>query len=109
LPHHKDREPHEEQRRTYWIDWKPAAIDAASLLHREDKLGAQLVRDQPGPYLLQAAIAACHARAESAADTDWAHIAALYGGMHPHTRTGIRPSQPWADDQPASAECTREL
>lgn len=31
-----------------------------------------------GPYTVQAAIAACHARAARAADTDWAHIAALY-------------------------------
>ena len=31
-----------------------------------------------GPYALQAAIAACHARADSAAATDWARIAALY-------------------------------
>jgi RNA polymerase sigma factor (sigma-70 family) len=31
-----------------------------------------------GPYALQAAIAACHARAASAADTDWRRIAALY-------------------------------
>jgi RNA polymerase sigma factor (sigma-70 family) len=31
-----------------------------------------------GPYLLQAAIAACHARATKAPDTDWARIAALY-------------------------------
>jgi predicted RNA polymerase sigma factor len=30
------------------------------------------------PYTLQAAIAACHARAVRAEDTDWAHIAALY-------------------------------
>jgi RNA polymerase sigma factor (sigma-70 family) len=32
----------------------------------------------PGPYVLQAAIAACHAIARAAADTDWARIAALY-------------------------------
>ena len=32
----------------------------------------------PGPYALQAAIAACHARAATAADTDWRTIAALY-------------------------------
>jgi len=32
----------------------------------------------PGPYVLQAAIAACHARARRAADTDWPRIAALY-------------------------------
>ena len=31
-----------------------------------------------GPYALQAAIAACHARARTAEDTDWARIAALY-------------------------------
>ncbi len=31
-----------------------------------------------GPYALQAAIAACHARAQSAQDTDWPRIAALY-------------------------------
>jgi RNA polymerase sigma factor (sigma-70 family) len=31
-----------------------------------------------GPYVLQAAIAACHARATSTADTDWDRIAALY-------------------------------
>jgi RNA polymerase sigma factor (sigma-70 family) len=31
-----------------------------------------------GPYALQAALAACHARARSAADTDWPRIAALY-------------------------------
>jgi RNA polymerase sigma factor (sigma-70 family) len=32
----------------------------------------------PGPYLLQAAIAACHARATDPDDTDWARIAGLY-------------------------------
>ncbi len=31
-----------------------------------------------GPYVLQAALAACHARARQAADTDWPRIAALY-------------------------------
>jgi RNA polymerase sigma factor (sigma-70 family) len=31
-----------------------------------------------GPYMLQAALAACHARARRAADTDWPRIAALY-------------------------------
>ncbi|GGY31881.1 RNA polymerase sigma factor [Pseudoduganella albidiflava] len=34
-----------------------------------------------GPYGLQAAIAACHARARKAADTDWERIAALYDGL----------------------------
>jgi RNA polymerase sigma-70 factor (ECF subfamily) len=43
-------------------------------LARAEQLGS--VR---GPYTLQAAIAACHARATKAEDTDWARIAALYG------------------------------
>ncbi|HTP99358.1 MAG TPA: RNA polymerase sigma factor [Casimicrobiaceae bacterium] len=34
-----------------------------------------------GPYALQAAIAACHARAIAAADTDWPRIAALYDAL----------------------------
>ena len=34
-----------------------------------------------GPYALQAAIAACHARAREAEDTDWARIAALYDAL----------------------------
>jgi RNA polymerase sigma-70 factor (ECF subfamily) len=37
-----------------------------------------LRRRQIGPYQLQAAIAACHARAVSTADTDWPRIAGLY-------------------------------
>jgi RNA polymerase sigma factor (sigma-70 family) len=37
--------------------------------------------EQLGPYLLQAAIAGCHARARSAADTDWARIAVLYEAL----------------------------
>ncbi|HKA24993.1 MAG TPA: sigma-70 family RNA polymerase sigma factor [Candidatus Eisenbacteria bacterium] len=39
---------------------------------------AQALTDRLGPYALQAAIAACHARARVAADTDWPRIAALY-------------------------------
>ena len=34
-----------------------------------------------GPYALQAAIAACHARARTAAETDWSRIAALYDAL----------------------------
>ena len=34
-----------------------------------------------GPYALQAAIAGCHARARTAADTDWPRIVALYDGL----------------------------
>jgi RNA polymerase sigma factor (sigma-70 family) len=45
-------------------------------LERSEQLGAS-----PGPYALQAAIAACHARARAAADTDWRRIAALYAEL----------------------------
>jgi RNA polymerase sigma factor (sigma-70 family) len=41
-------------------------------------LRAQDLGQPAGPYLLQAAIAACHARARSAGETDWEQIAALY-------------------------------
>ncbi len=37
--------------------------------------------DALGPYTLQAAIAACHARAGTAAETDWARIAGLYDAL----------------------------
>jgi RNA polymerase sigma factor (sigma-70 family) len=42
---------------------------------------ADLLTTTPGPYQLQAAIAACHARAQRAKDTDWSRIAALYGEL----------------------------
>ena len=42
---------------------------------------AQELGGSPGPYRLQAAIAACHARAHAAPDTDWAAIAAIYGQL----------------------------
>src|SRR6266536_2285998 len=42
-------------------------------LERAEALGGAI-----GPYALQAAIAACHARARTAAETDWARIKALY-------------------------------
>jgi len=42
---------------------------------------AQALRGALGPYAVQAAIAACHARAPTAADTDWARIVALYDAL----------------------------
>jgi RNA polymerase sigma factor (sigma-70 family) len=45
-------------------------------LERAESLGGAL-----GPYALQAAIAACHARAHAAKDTDWKRIAALYDAL----------------------------
>jgi RNA polymerase sigma factor (sigma-70 family) len=57
--------------------WDPLHISRGlAALERAQKLGGAL-----GPYALQAAIAACHARARSAADTDWARIAALYDAL----------------------------
>ena len=45
-------------------------------LERAEELGGSL-----GPYALQAAIAACHARAQVYEDTDWTRIAALYDAL----------------------------
>jgi len=45
-------------------------------LERAERLGGAL-----GPYALQAAIAACHARATTAAETDWSRIVALYDAV----------------------------
>jgi RNA polymerase sigma factor (sigma-70 family) len=42
---------------------------------------AESMADGPGPYTLQAAIAACHARARSPEETDWRRIAELYGEL----------------------------
>ena len=42
---------------------------------------AEALSDTHGPYTLQAAIAACHARARAPQDTDWARIADLYGEL----------------------------
>ena len=45
-------------------------------LDRAEKLGGTA-----GPYALQAAIAACHARAKTSSETDWPRIAALYDAL----------------------------
>ncbi len=45
-------------------------------LHRSSAWG-----DDAGPYVLQAAIAACHARAAGADETDWVRIAGLYSRL----------------------------
>ena len=44
-------------------------------------LSEQLAEGAYGPYSAQAEIAACHARARTASETDWARIAALYEGL----------------------------
>jgi RNA polymerase sigma-70 factor (ECF subfamily) len=68
----------DEQDRTLWDAGEIA--EAAMLLH------AALRLRRPGPFQVQAAIAACHTQARDAAGTDWVEIAALYeqlAGMAP--------------------------
>jgi RNA polymerase sigma-70 factor, ECF subfamily len=63
----------EDQDRSLWdrdqIERAVALLDRAIALRR------------PGPYQVQAAIAALHAEAERAGDTDWPQIAMLYSGL----------------------------
>jgi RNA polymerase sigma-70 factor, ECF subfamily len=66
--------PLEEQDRTRW--------DADAIAEATGVLEAALRRGEPGPYQVQAAIAACHCVAAEAADTDWAEIAQLYERLH---------------------------
>ncbi|KAB1988885.1 RNA polymerase sigma factor [Streptomyces triticiradicis] len=63
----------EDQDRTAWDTSK--ADEGAALLE------TALRRGRPGPYQIQAAIAACHTTAATAEETDWADIAALYGEL----------------------------
>jgi len=57
--------------------WDAASIERGlAALARAEALGGG-----GGPYALQAAIAACHARAPRAEDTDWARIASLYAEL----------------------------
>jgi RNA polymerase sigma factor (sigma-70 family) len=63
-----------DQDRARW-DWVLVGRGLAAL-ERAEAMGVAL-----GPYALQAAIAACHARARTADATDWARIAALYDAL----------------------------
>ena len=73
--------PLEEQDRSTWdreeIRVGTALLDAAVALRR------------PGPYQIQAAIAALHANAATPADTDWPQIAGLYGALVRHTPSAV--------------------
>ncbi|GAA3397576.1 sigma-70 family RNA polymerase sigma factor [Cryptosporangium minutisporangium] len=79
--------PLEEQDRSRW--------DAAAIAEAETLLDAALRRSRsgslarPGPYQVQAAIAACHATAPTAADTDWRQIAVLYGTLREVTPSPV--------------------
>jgi RNA polymerase sigma factor (sigma-70 family) len=65
--------------------WDRLQIDRglAALAHAESLGG------QRGPYTLQAAIVACHARARTAGETDWSRIAALYGELADLTPSAV--------------------
>jgi RNA polymerase sigma factor (sigma-70 family) len=63
-----------DQDRTRW-DWSMVRRGLDGLSR------AMVLTPAPGPYLLQAMIAACHARAVTAADTDWIAIAAYYQAL----------------------------
>jgi RNA polymerase sigma-70 factor, ECF subfamily len=65
-----DLVPLEEQDRSTW--------DRARIQDGLSILDSALRRQQPGIYQVQAAIAACHASAARAEDTDWVQIALLY-------------------------------
>ncbi|HSZ38201.1 MAG TPA: RNA polymerase sigma factor [Acidimicrobiales bacterium] len=71
----------EDQDRSLWkapmIEEASSALDAALRLRR------------PGPFQVQAAIAACHAEAASPADTDWLQIAALYASLAEMVPTAV--------------------
>jgi RNA polymerase sigma-70 factor (ECF subfamily) len=56
--------------------WDPGAIDEG-----RRHLEAASALGRPGPYQIQALIAACHSTAADAADTDWARIARLYAQL----------------------------
>jgi RNA polymerase sigma factor (sigma-70 family) len=63
-----------EQDRARW-DWMLVGRGLAALER------AQQTRGALGPYSLQAAIAACHARARTAQETDWERIVAFYDAL----------------------------
>jgi len=71
----------EDQDRSLW--------DGATIAEGVDILDAALRRERPGPYQVQAAIAACHATAATAAATDWVEVAGLYQRLAAMTRSPV--------------------
>jgi RNA polymerase sigma factor (sigma-70 family) len=73
-----------EQNRAHWdqllIRRGLAALDRAKKLLSKNQL-AEKLGDAQGSYVLQAEIAACHARAHTPEETDWPRIVALYGAL----------------------------
>ena len=70
-----------EQDRAQW--------DRALIAEGQDIVRACLRRNMPGPYQIQAAIAAVHSDAARAEDTDWGQIVALYDQLLAHAPTPV--------------------
>jgi len=73
--------PLEEQDRSRW--------DSAKIAEGLAALDDAIALRQRGPYQVQAAIAALHAKAKVASSTDWPQIVALYGALHEMVPTPI--------------------
>ena len=73
--------PLEEQDRSRW--------DRAKIAEGLDLLDRAIAMRSRGPYQIQAAIAALHAKAADAPSTDWKQIAALYGALYAMMPTAI--------------------
>ncbi len=71
----------EDQDRTKWK--RPQIEEGIQLVERALRMG------RPGPYQIQGAIAAVHAEAPTAGDTDWRQIAVLYEQLRRHERTPV--------------------
>jgi RNA polymerase sigma factor (sigma-70 family) len=71
-----------EQDRTLW--------DRELILRGEESLArAEALPGPAGSFVLQAAVAACHARARTAEETDWSRIAALYAELVELTQSPV--------------------
>jgi RNA polymerase sigma-70 factor (ECF subfamily) len=73
--------PLEEQNRSRW--------ERTKITEGLDALDRAIAMRRRGPYQVQAAIAALHAKARDASSTDWAQIAALYGALYAMMPTAI--------------------
>ena len=72
------------------LDQDRARWDRLLIQHGLSALSrAEALRGPPGLYTLQAQIAACHARARVASETDWSRIAELYGSLARLTRSPV--------------------
>jgi RNA polymerase sigma-70 factor (ECF subfamily) len=73
--------PLEEQDRSRW--------ERTKITEGLDALDRAIAMRRRGPYQVQAAIAALHAKTRDASSTDWAQIAALYGALYAMMPTAI--------------------